>query len=198
MVKKKTTTVTTYNKKRYWRRKKVFNNYFRAMCQVTMTVQFIKPEGQDLVFGMFNNDLAIGRSFLISTLLQSCPTWPGYKNLFTQFYLRGFGIIATPSGNNSNSSYPGMIKIGLVDQTSGLDWRLVEDANYGVTLSPITCTRTYVSMVNKGIGYIKFQQPNDLPGALQLGRSNEGATPLVGMHWSLELRFYVTFKQNIA
>lgn len=194
MAKKKTYTKKYKKFKRY---KNVgFNRYFRSMLQTTLTAEFSYTNNQ-LHFGMYNGNIATNYGQTVSVLMQDCPTWPTYGNLFSQFKLRGISITATPNGKNTDAAYPGAVKIGLVNQNAGYDWNLVKDANYGMVLNPLGKTKCWIPFIGSGVGWIRVGLPTDQPGAIHIGRSVDNIFPVEPMYWSLEFKFYVTFKQSL-
>lgn len=192
---KRTYTKKTYKVKRY----KSFNKYFDALLQTTLTAEFTYNQAAQppVRFGMFNGNIALNYGQTVSVLMQDCSTWPTYAGLFSQFLLKGIAVIATPVGNNTNSGYPGTIKIGLVGNNQGYDYNVVKDANYGMILSPLSKTKCWMPMIGQGIGWVRVGLPTDQPGAMQIARSLDNVFPDVGLFWTLEFRFYIKFKQSL-
>lgn len=187
MVKTAVTKYGQYNKYNYWKRRKymfykAIRNYHYVKLSVTDLVEY---SGNKIIF-ISNN----GNSAKISDILQGCPDFATYRDLYISMQVRAIAVQITPCCNVSNF-VGGAAYIALLANNENVDVPSCSDSDHSLIMNPMQ----FCSMYWK-TGYPWSNSDDTSESYGQIGLAINQTASQGALRWTVKFIFYVLYKTN--
>ena len=161
---------------------KAISNYHHVKLSTSDIVEY---SGSTIKF-VANN----GNFVPIETLLQGCPDFKTYRDLFVSFKVRSISVHAVPLCNVSDF-VGGSAFLALLSDNENPNLTTCVDSDHSLVLNPNQFCSLYIKMGTP------WASSNDSSlGFGRIGVASNGATTQGAMRWTIKFTFYVLYKTN--
>lgn len=215
-----TTTKKTYNKNgknygkyyTYKRIRGIMSTYFRG--KLTMSLYVGKRQNPDAVnvyqyifyYTDANNNEVRAARFSLAELFSQCNKFADYNKIFGYYKPRGLLVEVIPGARvalvgHIDNIYEGMVVIGLGNLGRAATFKEITDFNMHILLDRENRQRNYWRFLIKDFSETDQDDnflPNALPYDICIAQNQAMAQDSVVQSFTVNLTFYITYRQSIA
>lgn len=180
-------TITKYNRRNYWKRRKYMfykavRNYHYVKLSNTDLVEY---SGAKIYFNSNNGNYAN-----ISDILNGCPDFSLYRDLYVSMQVRAIAIQVTPCCNVKDF-IGGSAYIALLANNENVDIPSCTDSDHGLIMNPMQFCSMYWKT---GYPWSNSNDASESYGKIGLAISHQASQG--AMRWTVKFIFYVLYKTN--
>lgn len=166
---------------------RIMKNYFKAKLD---TVQKIAWNDQGANFITGNT----GTTRNLNDLIQLCPDWGHWRELFHTYKLTGVKVEISPNFPTFGSNYvfQGAACMGLLTTRDISNWNNVSESNFNFLLSPTEIQKKYKSFNGGLSAWHGTDDTADLDGKFCCETDGNPSSGVVT--FMVKFTFYITFK----